>query len=52
MEKFVWEVKMTVEVEAFGEADAWDLVQENFGVGEDLGITVIECEYKELKPRK
>jgi hypothetical protein len=33
-----------VEVEAFDEDDAWDALQDAFGVGENgSGITVVEC---------
>lgn len=46
MDKFKYQVNLVVEVEAFDESDAWDMVQERFGIGEDLGITVLDCEYK------
>lgn len=52
MDKFVYTVKLTVEVEAFDDSDAWDAVQETFGVGETGAVTVTECEYKEQRVRK
>lgn len=52
METFKYTVKLTVEVEAFDESDAWDAVQDAFGIGEELGVTVTACEYKEIRARK
>ncbi len=52
MEKYKYQVKLTVEVEAFDESDAWDAVQDAFGIGEELGVTVTDCEYRELRARK
>jgi hypothetical protein len=49
MDKFRYEVKLIVEVEAFDDSDAWEAVQDNFGIGENSGVVVTECEYKELK---
>lgn len=49
MEKFKYQVKLTVEVEAFDDSDAWDAVQDAFGIGEELGVTVTSCEYKEIR---
>lgn len=46
---YKYRVIMEVEVEALDEGDAFDLIQENFGVGEQLGISVTECTYKERK---
>ncbi len=40
---------MTVEIESFDESDAWDMLQDAFGIGEDVGINVLTCEYKEIK---
>lgn len=51
METFKYQVKLTVEVEAFDESDAWDAVQDAFGIGEELGVTVTDCEYKEVHKR-
>lgn len=45
-------VKLTVEIDAFDESDAWDAVQDAFGVGENMGVKVTECEYKESRARK
>lgn len=52
METYEYVIKMKVSVEAFDEADAWDAVQDAFGVGEELGITVTDCEYREVKTRR
>lgn len=49
MNKFKYKVALVVEVEGFDESDAWDTLQDNFGIGENLGLTVIDCEYTELK---
>ena len=49
MDTFTYTVRLTVEVEAFDESDAWDAVQDAFGVGDNMGVTVIDCEYREKK---
>ena len=49
MNKYTYRVSLTVEVEAFDESDAWDAVQETYGVGQEMGITVLDCEYKEIR---
>jgi hypothetical protein len=49
MDKFKYTVRLTVEVEAFDESDAWDAVQEAFGIGETGAVTVTECTYKEVR---
>ena len=51
METFKYKVSLVVEVEAFDESDAWDAVQDAFGVGDNMGVTVLDCEYKEVKQR-
>lgn len=48
MNKYKYEVRLTVEVEAFDESDAWEAVQDAFGLGENCGTTVVDCEYTEL----
>ena len=46
MNKFRYKVNLVVEVEAFDEDDAWDALQDAFGVGENgSGITVTDCEW-------
>lgn len=45
MNKYKFKVTMVVEVEAFEESDAWDALQENFGIGEEYGVTVTSCEF-------
>ena len=49
METFKYKVELVVEVDAFDEGDAWEAVQDNFGIGENSGVTVLDCEYKEIK---
>lgn len=49
MNIFRYEVKLVVEVEAFDDSDAWEAVQDHFGIGEETGVTVTDCEYRELK---
>lgn len=49
MEKYRYKISITVEVEAFDESDAWDAVQEAFGVGETGAVTVTDCTYKEIR---
>lgn len=46
-EKKTFVVTLVVEVDAFDEDDAWDALQDTFGVGENgPGITVTECEWE------
>ena len=52
MEKFLYEVVLQVQVEAFDESDAFDAIQDAFGVGEELGVDVVEAEYKEIRKRR
>lgn len=53
MEQFKYTVKLEVEVQAFDESDAWDALQDAFGIGETGAVVVVNCEYKEKRvPRK
>lgn len=52
MNTYKYQVTLTVEVEAFDDSDAWDAVQDEFGIGTGTGITVTDCEYKEIRARK
>lgn len=53
METYKYTVTLTVEVEAFDESDAWDAVQDAFGVGDsNMGVRVTDCEYREKRARK
>jgi len=52
MNKYKYEIKLTVEVDAFDESDAWDAVQDTYGVGGDSGLTVTDCEYREIASRR
>lgn len=49
MNTYKFKIDLIVEVDAFDEGDAWDMVQDAFGVGENVGTRVIECEYKEVR---
>lgn len=52
MEKYKYNIKLTVEIEAFDESDAWDAVQDAFGVGTTGAVTVTNCEYHEVKKKR
>lgn len=52
MDKFKYQIVLTVEVEAFDDSDAWDAVQDAFGIGTTGAVTVTDCEYKEKRARK
>lgn len=52
MNTYRYKIVQTVEVEAFDESDAWDAIQDEFGIGNHMGITVLNCEYKELRTPK
>lgn len=52
MDTYRYKVVLTVEVDAFDESDAWDVVQDEFGIGEQSGVTVTDCEYKEIRTKK
>ena len=49
MDKFRYKVELTVEVDAFDAGDAWEAVQDNFGIGEQSGLTVTDFEAWELR---
>lgn len=49
METYVYEVKLTVQVPAFSEDDAWEAIQDNFGVGEYGDVSVTDCEWEYKK---
>ena len=49
MNKYKYTVRMEVVVEAFDESDAWDAIQEAFGIGETGAVVVTDCEYKEKR---
>lgn len=47
MKKFTYRVALTVEVEAFDEEDAWEAIQDTFGVGDQgSGLTVTDCAWE------
>ena len=43
MNTYEFTVILTVQVDAFDEADAKDIVLDNFGPGEDCGVEVLEA---------
>lgn len=49
MEKFKYKVQVEVEVEAFDAGDAWEAVQDNFGLGPQGDLTVTDFEAWEAK---
>jgi hypothetical protein len=52
MEKYCYRITLEVEVDAFDESDAWDAVQDEFGTGEQMGVNITKCEYREIKAKK
>lgn len=48
-EKFRFILAVEVEVEAFDEADARDVVYDNFGPGEDCGVEIKALAIQEVK---
>ena len=40
METYKYKVTLEVEVEAFDDSDAFDAIQDEFGIGDQNGITV------------
>lgn len=49
MNTYKYKISLTVSVDAFDEGDAWEAVQDAFGIGDNMGITVVDCEYEEIK---
>lgn len=48
MKKYKLSVLVEIEVEAFTDSDAYDIVQDCFGEGNSCGLNVIEFEVKEF----
>ena len=48
MNTYVYLVTQTVKVQAFTEADAFEALQEVYGIGENCGTVVTDCEYSDL----
>ena len=49
MENFKFRIILDVEVEAFDADDAFDMIQDVFGAGDNMGVLVTDCEYKPKK---
>jgi len=49
MNVYRYSVVLDVEVDAFDQGDAWEAVQDAFGIGEQLGVRVVDCEYTEIR---
>lgn len=52
MDVYQVEVRLLVDVPAFNDADALETVMDAFGVGENCGTTVVDCEYTERGKKK
>lgn len=52
MNTYTYKVVLRVEVEAFDESDAWDAVQDAFGIGDQAGVMVVDCQYEEVRGKK
>lgn len=46
MNTYQYKVILIVEVEAFDESDSFDAVQDAFGVGDQAGVDVVNCNYE------
>jgi hypothetical protein len=49
MDTFKYKVQLTVEVQAFDANDAWEAVQDTFGLGDQSGLSVTDFEAWEAK---
>lgn len=49
MNTYKYTVTLSVEVDAFDDSDAWDALQDAFGIGDQMGLRVLDCEYKEVR---
>lgn len=50
MDEFEYVLTLKVKVEAFTEDDAWEAIQDTFGVGSSQsGVEVTECEWEYKK---
>lgn len=45
METYTFEVCLTVEVEAFTESDAYDMLHDHFDTGSDAGVEILDAEF-------
>lgn len=46
MDTFKYRVTLDVEIEAFDVSDAMDALYDQFGVGDQQGVIITECEVK------
>jgi hypothetical protein len=49
MNTYTYTVTLEVEVDAYDESDAWEAVDDAFGVGDQMGVRVTNCEWKEKR---
>lgn len=47
MNKFKYLVELEVEVEAYDQSDARDILEDVFGLGEDCGVTIKTAKFDE-----
>jgi hypothetical protein len=40
MDKYLYTIRLEVEVEAYDESDAQEIIEDTFGVGEDGGVDI------------
>jgi hypothetical protein len=52
MDKYRYKISITADVEAYDPSDAWDALQDAFGLGDAMGITVVDCEYEEVNAKR
>jgi hypothetical protein len=48
MQKYKYKVELVVEIDAFDGGDAWEALQDTFGIGDNSGLTVTDFEAWEV----
>jgi hypothetical protein len=48
MQRYKYKVELVVEIEAFDGNDAWEALQDNFGIGDTGDLTVTDFEAWEV----
>lgn len=51
MNTYRFKVTLEIEIDAFDETDAEVALEDAFGMGENLGVRITNCVYKELRAR-